>query len=191
MSDNTETNTAPAPATEEAPKRVGLVGNAFLLKKKKGQKKVNKTSPAVIRVSTDLNDIDKRWQLDFPDPNNLLEFKLTITPEDGIWKGKKHEFTISIPNEYPIQPPKCQCLTKIWHPNIDTEGKVCLNILRAEWKPVLTLNAVFIGLNFLFLEPNPEDPLNHEAAQQYSKEKDKFIRKAKAWMEGNYNSYYY
>ena len=49
---------------------------------------------------------------------------------------------------------------KIYHPNIDLSGKICLNILREDWKPVLNLNSIMIGLQFLFLEPNPDDPLN-------------------------------
>lgn len=49
---------------------------------------------------------------------------------------------------------------KIYHPNVDLEGNVCLNILREDWKPVLNLNAVIVGLQYLFLEPNADDPLN-------------------------------
>ena len=68
---------------------------------------------------------------------------------------------------YPHEPPKVQCLTKIYHPNIDLEGNVCLNILREDWKPVLDINAVIYGLIYLFYEPNPDDPLNREAANMY------------------------
>ena len=57
-----------------------------------------------------------------------------------------------------------KCRTKVYHPNIDLEGNVCLNILREDWKPVLTINAVVYGLQYLFLQPNPEDPLNKDAA---------------------------
>ena len=53
------------------------------------------------------------------------------------------------------------CLTKIYHPNIDLEGHVCLNILRDDWKPVLDINAVIYGIVYLFYESNPNDPLNH------------------------------
>lgn len=53
---------------------------------------------------------------------------------------------------------------QIYHPNIDLEGNVCLNILREDWKPVLNLNAVIIGMQFLFLEPNADDPLNKGAS---------------------------
>ena len=51
-------------------------------------------------------------------------------------------------------------LTQIYHPNVDLEGNVCLNILREDWKPVLNLNSVMVGLQYLFLEPNADDPLN-------------------------------
>ena len=53
-------------------------------------------------------------------------------------------------------------LVAVYHPNINLEGNVCLNILREDWKPVLDINAVIYGLIYLFYEPNPEDPLNHE-----------------------------
>ena len=55
---------------------------------------------------------------------------------------------------------------QVYHPNIDLEGNVCLNILREDWKPVLTINAIVYGLQYLFLEPNPDDPLNKEAANE-------------------------
>jgi len=51
-------------------------------------------------------------------------------------------------------------IKKIYHPNIDLDGNICLNILREDWKPVLNINSILVGLQFLFLEPNPEDPLN-------------------------------
>ena len=69
-----------------------------------------------------------------------------------------------MPPAYPHDPPQVKCLTKVFHPNIDLDGNVCLNILREDWKPVLTVTSIIYGLNFLFLAPNPDDPLNKEAA---------------------------
>ena len=40
---------------------------------------------------------------------------------------------------------------QVYHPNIDLEGNVCLNILREDWKPVLSINSVLYGLQYLFL----------------------------------------
>ena len=102
-----------------------------------------------------------------------------MTPDTGFWKGATYHFTFSVPALYPHEPPKVHCDTRIFHPNINLEGNVCLNILRQDWKPVLDINAVIYGtffivfpeaatgLIYLFYEPNPDDPLNKEAAQLY------------------------
>ena len=71
----------------------------------------------------------------------------------------------SLPSLPALIPPrstheKADANRQIYHPNLDLEGNVCLNILREDWKPVLNLNAVMVGLQYLFLEPNPDDPLN-------------------------------
>lgn len=123
-----------------------------------------------------------RW----PDTKKLTEMTLTVTPDTGYWKNATYEFNISVPPEYPHKPPKVTCATKvsrrstqrtvatschdgpdprsqIFHPNIDLQGAVCLNILRGDWKPVFDLNTVVNGVTFLFYEPNPDDPLNHGA----------------------------
>jgi len=101
----------------------------------------------------------------FPDTNNLLHFEVSVKPSDGMYKDATFNFEVDIPTSYPYDPPKVLCKTLVYHPNIDWEGKVCLNILRQDWMPVLSLGSVIFGLMTLFLEPNPDDPLNKEAAQ--------------------------
>jgi ubiquitin-conjugating enzyme E2 M len=93
---------------------------------------------------------------------------------------------------------------QIYHPNVDLEGNVCLNILREDWKPVLNLNSVMVGLQYLFLEPNADDPLNKgtfpalltsaqdadmfcthvEAAEELRKNREQFLRNVAASMQG-------
>lgn len=121
---------------------------------------------------------------EFPDPDDILNFILTITPDEGLYRGGKFTFTFAINQNFPHEPPKVRCREKIYHPNIDLEGKVCLNILREDWKPVLNLNAVIVGLQFLFLEPNPSDPLNKEAADDLRQNREGFKRNVRASMSG-------
>ena len=76
------------------------------------------------------------------------------------------------------------CETTVFHPNIDMEGHVCLNILREDWKPVLTMQSILMGLHFILLEPNPDDPLNKEAANELESNKASFERKVDGVMRG-------
>ena len=64
------------------------------------------------------------------------------------------------------------------------EGHVCLNILREDWKPVLTIQSVIMGLQFLMLEPNADDPLNKEAAQLLSENRGKFEQTVRETFKG-------
>ena len=95
-------------------------------------------------------------------PEDLMNFKITVTPDDGMYKRGVFVFDFKVPKTYPHDPPKVQCETTVFHPNIDMEGHVCLNILREDWKPVLTMSSVIMGMQFLMLEPNADDPLNKE-----------------------------
>lgn len=83
---------------------------------------------------------------EFPDPDDTLNFTLTIEPDEGMYKGGRFHFTFAISQGFPHEAPKVKCTQKIYHPNIDLEGNVCLNILREDWKPVLNLQAVIVGL---------------------------------------------
>ncbi len=86
----------------------------------------------------------------FPNPDDILNFTLTIEPDEGMYKGGSFVFTFAVNQNFPHDPPKVKCTQKIYHPNIDLEGNVCLNILREDWKPVLNLNAVVVGMQVCF-----------------------------------------
>ncbi|OJJ44425.1 hypothetical protein ASPZODRAFT_135250 [Penicilliopsis zonata CBS 506.65] len=151
-----------------------------------GGKKKKKVTAAQLRVQRDLQELalGSTMKTTFPNPDDILNFTLTIEPDEGMYKGGTFSFTFTINQNFPHDPPKVKCSQKIYHPNIDLEGNVCLNILREDWKPVLNLNAVIVGLQFLFLEPNASDPLNKEAAEDLRLNREAFKRNVRTAMGG-------
>uniref|UniRef100_A0A7S3UNN0 UBC core domain-containing protein n=1 Tax=Oxyrrhis marina TaxID=2969 RepID=A0A7S3UNN0_OXYMA len=113
-----------------------------------------------------------------------MNFKIGIAPDEGFWKGAMYTFAFAVAPLYPHEAPKVKCETKIYHPNIDLQGNVCLNILREDWKPVLSISAVVYGLVYLFLEPNPSDPLNREAADALRANREEFARLVQRSLRG-------
>ena len=126
---------------------------------------------------------EKGINIVFPDKNDLMNFQINISPFDGYYKDGTFTFDCKVPNTYPHEAPKILCTTQVFHPNIDMEGHVCLNILREDWKPVLTINSVIMGLQFLMLEPNPDDPLVPEIARIYKSDIAKYNATAKEWTQ--------
>uniref|UniRef100_A0A8C8ASA7 NEDD8-conjugating enzyme UBC12 n=1 Tax=Otus sunia TaxID=257818 RepID=A0A8C8ASA7_9STRI len=110
-------------------------------------------SPTCRVPPPDINELNlpKTCEIDFSDQDDLLHFRLLICPDEGFYKGGKFVFSFKVGQGYPHDPPKVKCETMVYHPNIDLEGNVCLNILREDWKPVLTINSIIYGLQYLFL----------------------------------------
>merc|ERR1712110_1372579 len=89
---------------------------------------------------------------------------------------------IQLPNDYPFVPPKMKFDTKIWHPNISSEsGAICLDILKNEWSPALSIRTALLSLQALLCAPEPDDPQDAVVAAQYKKNKKGFESQAKAW----------
>uniref|UniRef100_A0A8D3DWC2 NEDD8-conjugating enzyme UBC12 n=1 Tax=Scophthalmus maximus TaxID=52904 RepID=A0A8D3DWC2_SCOMX len=155
-----------------------------------------KASAAQLRIQKDINELNlpKTCDINFPDDDDLLNFRLIISPDEGFYKGGKFVFSFKVGQGYPHDPPKVKCETMVYHPNIDLEGNVCLNILREDWKPVLTVNSIIYGLQYLFLnmyifhikEPNPEDPLNKEAAEVLQTNRRLFEQNVQRSLRGGY-----
>ena len=116
-------------------------------------------SPLVDVTSLQTLDAGKVATVTWPNPRRLRNLKVHVKPDTGYWKGATIVFDVDVPIDSPHKAPKVLCDTPIYHPNIDTMGKVCLNILREDWKPVLDMTHVVYGVLVLFNEPNPKDPL--------------------------------
>ena len=117
--------------------------------------------------------------------NDIRHWKGRIKgPIDTCYQGGIFDVDIVIPNEYPFKPPKMKFDTKIWHPNISSvTGAICLDILKNEWTPALTIRTALISLQALMCEPVPDDPQDAVVAKQYKSDINLFNATAKQWVE--------
>lgn len=154
-----------------------------------GRAPVKKQSAGELRLHKDISELNlpKTTSISFPNgKDDLMNFEVTIRPDEGYYVGGSFTFTFSVSPIYPHEAPKVKCKTKVYHPNIDLEGNVCLNILREDWKPVLNINTIIYGLNHLFSHPNHEDPLNHDAAAVLRDNPRAFETNVRRAMAGGY-----
>ena len=114
------------------------------------------------------------------DENNIYEWTATVEgPKDSPYEGGTFFLKINFPNDYPFKPPKIHFQTKIYHPNINAKGEICLDILKNDWAPSHTVSSVLVSLQALFGDPNINDPLEAEIANLYKSDKAAYIEKAK------------
>uniref|UniRef100_A0A4X2LTP1 E2 ubiquitin-conjugating enzyme n=1 Tax=Vombatus ursinus TaxID=29139 RepID=A0A4X2LTP1_VOMUR len=103
-----------------------------------------------------------------PTGDELFHWQATIMgPDYSPYQGRVFFLTIHFPTGYPFKPPKVAFTTRIYHPNINNNGNICLNILRLQWSPALTISKVLLSICSLLRDPNPDDPLVPEIAGIY------------------------
>ena len=102
-------------------------------------------------------------------------------PSETPYQGGVFYLEIHFPADYPFKPMKINFTTKIYHPNIDSSGNICLDILKSNWSPALTISKVLLSICSLLDEPNPDDPLVIEIANLYKNNRSKFIANATEW----------
>ncbi|KAL2793316.1 acyl-CoA dehydrogenase/oxidase [Aspergillus keveii] len=102
-------------------------------------------------------------------------------PGDSPYSGGVFFLTIHFPTDYPFKPPKVSFNTRIYHPNINSNGSICLDILRDQWSPALTISKVLLSICSMLTDPNPDDPLVPEIAHVYKTDRPRYESTAREW----------
>ena len=116
----------------------------------------------------------------YTNPHDISEFNATLVgPEGTPYAGGMYILQIKYADNTPFNPPIIKFLTKIFHPNIDENGDISLNILSYDWSPAFTIPKVLLSLQSLLANPNPDDPINEAAGKIYLEDYEQFESIAK------------
>jgi len=115
-----------------------------------------------------------------PVNEDIYHWQATIMgPIKSPYEGGVFYLSIKFPKDYPFKPPKLIFLTKIYHCNINSGGAICLDILKEQWSPALTVSKVLLSICSLMDDPNPDDPLVPEIADLLKQDKTKHDENAR------------
>ena len=117
-----------------------------------------------------------------PLDDDIYHWQATIMgPSDSPYQGGVFYLDICFPQDYPYKPPKIKFNTKIYHPNINSSGGICLDILKDQWSPALTISKVLLSICSLLTDPNPDDPLVPSIADLYINNRQEYTMQARAY----------
>ncbi|KAL3318516.1 Ubiquitin-conjugating enzyme E2 A [Cichlidogyrus casuarinus] len=115
---------------------------------------------------------------------NAIIFGPKETPfEDGIFRLR-----LEFSEEYPNKPPRVQFKCNIFHPNVYTDGSICLDILSTNWSPTYDVLAILTSIQSLLNEPNPNSPANSVAGELYTKNRREYNKRVKDCVEESMNA---
>jgi len=141
---------------------------------------------AIRRIQKELNDLLKEPLENITagpiNEDNLFNWTATlIGPDDTPYAGGLFYLNIHFSTNYPFKAPDIKFNNRIYHPNINETGQICIDILKNEWSSALSIGRVLLSISSLLSDPNPNDPLNVDAANLYKKNIQQFNQKAREY----------
>lgn len=112
------------------------------------------------------------------DESNLFQWHATIFgPDDTVWEGGIFSLRITFGERYPEKPPKVRFTGDMFHPNVYSDGTLCMDLLQDQWSPCHNICTLLTSIQSLLTDPNCASPANPEAAQQYLKDRTAYNKR--------------
>lgn len=129
--------------------------------------------------------------------DNIYEWVVFIIgPPKTFYAGGIYKALMRFPKTYPMDPPSLQFMCTMYHPNVYSDGKVCISTLQVPapgeggnaensifWRPVVGVEQALLSVISLLSDPNHDDPANSAAADEWISDPEEFKRKMKAIKE--------
>ncbi|KAN0024641.1 hypothetical protein ACTFIV_009050 [Dictyostelium citrinum] len=120
----------------------------------------------------------------YANPNDISIWKVIMKgPVDTPYEGGHFVLSIQFPTDYPFRPPKVRFENRIYHCNINTDGNICLDILKDQWSGAISAEKVLISIHSLLSNPNPMDPLDVVKAGIYRDNITEYNSQCKKWVQ--------
>jgi ubiquitin-conjugating enzyme E2 A len=124
------------------------------------------------------------------DPESVMKWSAVLFgPEGTEWEGGVFRLSVVFPEDYPTNPPDVRFIAPIpFHPNIYSNGKICIDILQHNWSNAYELSSVLTSVQALLVDPNPNSPANNDAARLFTDNRTEYKRRVKKCVEATWST---
>mmetsp|Transcript_14822 Transcript_14822/g.17903 ORF Transcript_14822/g.17903 Transcript_14822/m.17903 type:complete len:156 (+) Transcript_14822:297-764(+) len=98
-------------------------------------------------------------------------------PDESPWEGGVFSLRLTFSEQYPEKPPRIRFTSDVFHPNVYSDGLLCMDIIQDQWSPCHSVCTLLTSIRSLLCDPNPASPANPEAAQLYEKDRPAYNKK--------------